>query len=98
MRSMTELVNERSRKYGDKFSTKSLEAKFIPHFQSGNRIKVETMGQVITGTVGVTTGWVPCFLLMRTTRSLGSIYTLGPNDRILAVQYGRKKPYTPVME
>jgi hypothetical protein len=35
------------------------------------------------GTVGVTTGWKPCFLLMLTKRSIGSSHTLSARDSIL---------------
>jgi hypothetical protein len=37
------------------------------------------------GTIGKTTGWKPVYLLMLTTRSTGSPYTIGMNDRVLRV-------------
>jgi hypothetical protein len=34
------------------------------------------------GTISKTTGWIPCYLLMLTRRSIGSSYTIGMNDTI----------------
>lgn len=85
-----EFVARKRREYGDKFSDRSLTQKFVPYYESGRRIKVETLGHTLTGTVGVTTGWVPCFLLLRTSRSRDSIYTLSDLDKIVAVQIGRR--------
>lgn len=52
--------------------------------QNRRRITVQTLGETITGTVGVTAGWKSAFLLMRSNRALGSEYTLGPNDQIVS--------------
>ncbi len=94
---MTEYRSLLSRKwnqYGEKFDPSDLDRRFVRYFNSGERIRVRTMGEELTGTVGVTMGWKPCFLLMRTVRSTGSVFTLGPRDEILAVQKGRK--YVPI--
>lgn len=74
-----------------------LEPSFIPFYESGQRIKVHLhmFDREMTGTVGVTTGHRPCFILMRSTHSQGNQWTLGPNDRILAVQRN-SRTYTPV--
>lgn len=90
MHSMTELVNRRYAQYGDKFDTSDLDKRFIQYYQSGQRIKVETCGMIMTGTVGVTTGWKPAFLLMRTSRSIGSSWLLGKECKLLAVKQGRQ--------
>jgi len=59
--------------YGNKFSAIDLDKRFIKYFNSGQRIKVTfSYGESESGTVGVTTGWKPVFLLIKTTRSLGS--------------------------
>jgi hypothetical protein len=87
-------LTRKRREHGDRFDASALDPRFVPYFNNGQRIKVETLGEELTGTVGVTTGWRPCFLLMRTTRSMGSPYTLGPSDTILAVRHGRT--YFPV--
>ena len=94
MNSMTELVNRKTAQYGDKFDPSDLDKRFIAYYQTGQRVKVETCGMVMTGTIGVTTGWKPAFLLMRTSRSIGSPWTLGKDDKLIAVKYGRK--YIPV--
>jgi hypothetical protein len=67
------------------FSDESLSKQFIPYFESGERIEVETCGMILRGTIGVTTGWKPCFLLMRTKRSISSPWTLSDKDKILSV-------------
>lgn len=77
------------RQLGDHFDPSGLDSRFIPFFESGERIKVETVGLTLTGTVSVTTGHRPSFLLMRTRRSIGSPWLLGSRDRILAVKRGR---------
>ena len=75
--------------YGTQFDASDLDTRFARYYHTGTRIKVETCGMVLTGTVGATTGWRPCFLLMRTKRSMGSPWTLGSRDRIIAVQNSR---------
>lgn len=81
------LIGRRKVQYGDKFSDRNLDPRFVRYYENGERIKVETCGMVLTGTIGVTTGWVPSFLLMRTSRSMGSPWTLGPKDKIIGVKY-----------
>ena len=85
-----EFVARKQREYGEKFDASALDSRFIPYFNNGTRVKIETLGETLTGTIGVTTGWKPCFLLMRTSRSAGSIWTLSANDKIIAVKRGRE--------
>jgi hypothetical protein len=94
MNSMTELVNRKYAQYGEKFDTSDLDKRFIQYYQNGQRIKVETCGMVMTGTVGVTTGWKPSFLLIRTSRSMGSPWILGKECKLLAIKQGKK--YIPI--
>lgn len=94
MNDYQEFIVRKRKEYGDKFDISNLDPRFIRYFESGQRIKVTTCDMTITGTIGVTTGWKPSFLLMRTTRSIGSCWTLGPQDTIEAVQIG--KHYRPV--
>ena len=75
--------------YGEKFDDTDLAPQFIPFYNSGIRIRVMMFDEEITGTIGITGGWKPCFLLMRTSRSLGSVYTLRKDDTIVAVQHGK---------
>lgn len=77
-------------KYGAKFDTSELDQRFVEYFNNRRRIKVDTYGMTLTGTIGVTSGWRPAFLLMRTSRSTGSSWLMSPRVKIIAVQYGRK--------
>jgi len=79
------------RKHGDKFSMADLDMRFVPYYESEERIKVKPKyGDEITGTVGVTGGWRPSFLLLRRSNAVGSSDLLGSGDEIIGVQYGRK--------
>lgn len=75
--------------FGANFDQSDLDPRFIAYFNSGQRIRIRTCGEVMTGTVGVTTGWKPSFLLVRRSNSVGSPWLLGPRDEILARQVGR---------
>lgn len=87
----SQYVLKKLREHGDKFSMADLDMRFVPYYESGERIKVKSKyGDVITGTVGVTTGWRPVFLLIRRRNSFGSSDTLGPYDEIIGVQVGRR--------
>ena len=85
----TTYLERKRQEYGDTFDDSALDSRFAPYFHTGTRLKIQTHGLILTGMIGVTTGWKPCFLLMRTARSRGSSWTLGPNDEILAIQHGR---------
>jgi hypothetical protein len=86
-----DFVDRKVSHYGDKFSASELSEQFVRFYNSGDRVRVRfSYGEEVTGTVGVTTGWKPVFLLMRTSRSFGSSYTLGANDKVVAVKYGNK--------
>ena len=95
MRDYEQYITAKQAQYGARFTDKDLVPQFRTYFESGQRIRAETLGQELTGTVGVTTGWSPAFLLMRTSRSMGSIYLLGHGDRVLAEQQANGK-YTPI--
>jgi hypothetical protein len=83
-------------KFGKRFEETGLAKKFVRYFNSRERIKVDYYGEVMTGTVAATTGWIPCFLLMRTSRAIGSGVTLNAETKILAVKRGRA--YVPVSQ
>lgn len=91
MRNYKEMIYCKKSEYGDKFSDESLSQKFVPYFESGERIKIRfSHSEVKSGIVNVTTGWVPCFIPIITSRSLGSSYTLSDKDEIIAVKRGMK--------
>lgn len=81
--------------YGTLFSTKNLAQQFIPYLHTNTRLKIQDeTGQTYFGTVGISTGWVPVFLLMHSTRSIGSSFILQPHHKITAIKTGHK--YTPI--
>jgi hypothetical protein len=82
-----ENYQERKRQeYGEKFDPSALAKKFIKYFNNGERIEVRfSSGEIKRGTVGVTTGWRPSFLLMLRSNSLGSSHLLSEEDEILYI-------------
>jgi hypothetical protein len=67
---------------------------FANAYTSGDRVRVRfgtgEDAEELTGTIGRTTGWRPCYLLMRRSSDTGSVYTIGLDDRIVAVKRGRE--------
>jgi len=86
----TELLIAKEKEYGTRFDASDLVEPFATYYRTGQRIKVETLGMTITGTVGITSGWKPVFLLMRRRTDIGSSWTLGASDKLIAIQFGRK--------
>lgn len=82
-RNYKDYVSRKKAEYGDKFDESDLDPRFIPFYESGERIKIDDFGRTIGGTVGITTGWKPVFLLMRTSRSTGSSDILGKHTKIV---------------
>ncbi len=73
-----------------RFDDSSLAPQFVPYLRSNIRIEVERSypsGEVWRrrGTIGVTGGWRPCFLLMSRRSAIGSSDCLGVEDRIVRV-------------
>ena len=89
MRNFKEYVAQKQRQYGEKFDASGLNPVFIRYFESGQRIKVCMYGEEVTGTIGVTTGWKPCFLRMRRSNAYGSSDCIGHDTVLLAVKHGR---------
>lgn len=71
--------------HGSKFDMRDLDKRFIQYYNNGQRIKVTSYGESKSGTVGVTTGWKPVFLLILTSRSHGSSHTLGKSVKKIEV-------------
>lgn len=89
-RSYSELVARGKARHGDQFDDSGLAPQFRRYYESGQRIRVQSGDFVRTGTVGVTTGWRPAFLLMHRSNASGSWDVLGPNDVVTHVQRGRE--------
>jgi hypothetical protein len=82
-RNYQELITRKQREHGAKFDTSDLNQEFIKHYESGERVTVNFGYEKKRGTIGVTTGWKPCFLLMLRSNSRGSSYTIGKNDKVV---------------
>jgi hypothetical protein len=91
----TEYLTRKRAEYGERFDPSELDPRFAPYLGTQTRIKVETCGTVKTGTVGVTTGWRPVFLLMHNRRCVGSSWTLTSSSRLLAIKPEGERHYTP---
>ncbi len=90
-RSYEDYIARRKAEAGRKFSDSDLAKKFIPYYESQQRIKVMTpWGKEMTGTVGATTGWRPAFLLMSRSNAIGSSTVLDNKFKIIGVQVGGK--------
>lgn len=83
-----DLCTARKKQYGDKFSTKDLSAQFVHAFNMGNtyRIQVDFGYAKTWGYVGITTGWVPCFMLMRRRGQHDSSQLLKATDKIISTR------------
>lgn len=84
-------VRQRRGLYAGKFNESGLAKQFVPYYESQRRIEVafyDINGQEYErkrGTVSMTTGWAPSFMLMLTRRSRGSSYRLNDRDKIVRV-------------
>jgi len=72
MRDYMNWFNQKAIEHGAKWDPSDLSMKFVKAFNTGERIRVKVYGEVKTGTVGVTTGWKPVFLLMARKNCFGS--------------------------
>ena len=83
-------INQKQIDYPNKFDDSDLAEQFIPFYENQQRIEVDfyykgKVTETKRGRIGITTGWKPCFLLMLTVRSIGSMYTLGKDDKIVKI-------------
>jgi hypothetical protein len=78
-----DFISRKQREYGDKFDSSKLNPDFIDAFNTGDRITVDFGYETKRGTIGVTTGWVPAFLLMLTSRSIGSSHIIRMDSKII---------------
>lgn len=69
------------------FDSSELHEQFIRYYnERDTRIAVLIGTEIWIGTIGMTTGWKPCFLLMPTAASTGSVNTLHAADTIIATK------------
>lgn len=72
--------------HGDKFDASGLAAQFIPYYHTDTKLRILSRGGTErTGTIGATTGYRPCFLLMTAANKVSSPWTLGDSDVITAI-------------
>lgn len=93
-------IERKEKEYGDRFIRPWGEEKFARFLHSDVRIRVRTTypsGDVFerTGTVGITTGQHPAFLLMHRSNSIGSWDVVDERDEITAVRWNGRT-YDPV--
>jgi hypothetical protein len=94
MRNYKDVIVARKARYGD-FDPSDIKKDFIRYYETGERVRVRWSYpsgsfEDLTGTIGITTGWRPVFILMRTSRSIGSPYTLTGDCKVVAVQKNGK--------
>lgn len=91
-------IQDRVHCYGRKREVEDasgLAPKFIPYYNSGERVKVGFVGvdgtvyEEVTGVVAATSEWRPSFMLKRQSRSVGSSWLLSEKDVLIAVKHGR---------
>ncbi len=75
-------MENKRRIFGAKF-TEPKNPELIRYLHTEQRVEIEDRGQKLRGFIGITTGWVPAFLLLRTKRSTGSSYILSDETRVL---------------
>ena len=87
MKNYKDYIAKKMDEYGSKFDPVHLAKapQFIPYYENGERIEVDFGYEKKRGTIGVTTGWEPIFILMLTKRSLGSSYILKGTEMITKV-------------
>ncbi len=90
-RSYQEYLARKKAEYGSQFDPSDLDPRFVSYYENGKRIWVSDFGHVTSGTVGVTTGWKPVFLLISSSRAMGSSTTLTKKTKILG-EVGSYKP------
>lgn len=93
-----DMVERFTKRHGDKFSEENLDQRFRPFYDSQQRIQVQYIGseQKHYGTVGITSGWKPMFILMNNARARSSSVTLDSNVHLTGVNvHGRT--YRPVV-
>jgi hypothetical protein len=83
MRNYQEYIARKKQEHKEKFDSSDLASQFIKYYENHKRIEIEFSHGKVRGFVGITTGWKPCFLLMKTKRSISSSYTLREEDKII---------------
>ena len=95
----TDMLARFQQRWGEAFDPSGLDMRFADFYGTRTRIGVRWSNDhdepTKFGTVGVTTGWRPCFLLIRRSSDHGSSELLDTNMDIVMVKYpGNRKYHT----
>jgi hypothetical protein len=85
-----DFVQRQKAKHGDMFSEENLNRNFISAYNNGDTFRVLVdlgYDKPVWGYIGVTTGWKPCFLLMRRRGQHGSSDTINKECKILKTKW-----------
>lgn len=89
-------------RHGDKLDLSDMDGRFAQFYGTGARIGVrwhaDDEGPIEYGTVSVTTGWKPCFLLMHRVGDSGSSTLLDDHVDIVSVKYPGARKYRPLTD
>lgn len=90
------------KEYGDEFDSSDLDRRFAGYYGTKTRLKIKVYSHIkdyshiMYGTVGVSSGWKPVFILLASSRAQGSSAVLNSNCEILGVKRpGEKIFYKP---
>jgi hypothetical protein len=71
------------------FNINELHPQFVPYFHTQTRVRIN--GEPLrTGRIANSSGWKPCFLLVRATTYTGSSDVLGKDDKVTHIQVNGK--------
>ena len=62
-----------------------LNSEFTPYYNNGKRIEVDFGYEIKRGTVGITTGWKPSYILLLRKDSWYSPYLIGKDAKVLRI-------------
>ena len=86
MKNYAETIQNKIHYFDSQFDGADLNPDFIPYYENQKRIEVNfAYGETKRGTISMTTGWKPVFLLMLTKRSRSSSYVIHKNDKFIKV-------------
>jgi hypothetical protein len=81
-----DVVDRGAAKYGERFDESGLIKEFRRYYESGRQVQVRFAGgPTLTGTIGISAGAAPTFMLMPLSGSAWSADMIGPHDEVIAV-------------
>ena len=81
----TQWIDDKKLRWRESFVPPEGSETLARYCGSEQRVEVDNDGHIVRGFVGITTGWKPSFILLRTKRSIGSWILLGANTKVLKV-------------